>query len=417
MMAFLTLSAPLQATILIVVGLVLGMAANWGIYRFAWFPRDISPWSKRHADAGPGYWYDRLPVLGWLFLRRDEKLHGSFFWVRPLLIEVACAVGLWALFRHELAGGTLPPSLRLEFSLPPLKEALLGQFVSHALLFWGLMVATFIDFDEQTIPDSVTVTGALLGMFLSVLLPVPLMPVAFEGGITFCGAVSYGELPAWMLEGKGLALCCCIVLAWGFALVPALCTLRRGLWKGIAFYWATFFRGGYAYWLLAIASMACVGMSYVWFQWPAAKPALVSSVIGLGFGGGLVWAVRIIGQIALRKEAMGFGDVTLMAMIGAFLGWQAALIVFFLSPVAALFVSLAQWIFSGRRDIAFGPYLSLAAVMVVVGWDRVWNNFAREIFSLGSLVPQLLGLGLILMLILLASWRAIEQRFFGDAPQ
>ena len=42
-----------------------------------------------------------------------------------------------------------------------------------------------------------------------------------------------------------------------------------------------------------------------------------------------MWAVRIIGTLTLRQEAMGFGDVTLMAMIGAFTGWQSTLLIFF----------------------------------------------------------------------------------------
>ena len=44
----------------------------------------------------------------------------------------------------------------------------------------------------------------------------------------------------------------------------------------------------------------------------------------------------MVGSLALRREAMGFGDVTLMAMIGAFLGWQAAVLTFFLAPFFGL---------------------------------------------------------------------------------
>ena len=50
-------------------------------------------------------------------------------------------------------------------------------------------------------------------------------------------------------------------------------------------------------------------------------------------GGGIVWAVRIIASQALGVEAMGFGDVTLMCMIGAFVGWQPALLIFCLGSL------------------------------------------------------------------------------------
>ena len=53
------------------------------------------------------------------------------------------------------------------------------------------------------------------------------------------------------------------------------------------------------------------------------------SAAGLTLGRSGSWSVLVL----LRREAMGFGDVTLMAMIGAFLGWQAAVLTFFLAPV------------------------------------------------------------------------------------
>ena len=87
---------------------------------------------------------------------------------------------------------------------------------------------------------------------------------------------------------------------------------------------------------------------------------MLTSLIGMAATGGLVWGVRLIGSFSLRREAMGFGDVTLMMMIGTFLGWQAGPILFFLSPFAAIVIGLAQLIF--RRDdvIPYGPFLCLA---------------------------------------------------------
>jgi hypothetical protein len=110
---------------------------------------------------------------------------------------------------------------------------------------------------------------------------------------------------------------------------------------------------------------------------------------------------------------MGFGDVTLMAMIGAFLGWQACLMIFFFSPFAALIVAVAQWLFTRRHDIAFGPYLCLAALYVIVKWQDVWE-FAEGIFALGWMIPALLVVCLMLMMGLLMLWRLLAQWLFGD---
>ena len=103
----------------------------------------------------------------------------------------------------------------------------------------------------------------------------------------------------------------------------------------------------------------------------------------------------------MQQEARGFGDVTLMAMIGAFLGWQSSLIVFFLAPFAALLIGLIQLICVRRTDIAFGPYLALAAVVLVIAWQWVWEIRARNFFELGWAIPMLVMVCLVLMGILL----------------
>jgi leader peptidase (prepilin peptidase)/N-methyltransferase len=54
------------------------------------------------------------------------------------------------------------------------------------------------------------------------------------------------------------------------------------------------------------------------------------------FGAGLVYLIGAAAELALRKEAMGGGDVAMMAMIGAFLGWQSVLAVLFLGAVVGL---------------------------------------------------------------------------------
>jgi leader peptidase (prepilin peptidase) / N-methyltransferase len=132
----------------------------------------------------------------------------------------------------------------------------------------------------------------------------------------------------------------------------------------------------------------------------------------MAFGGGLVWAVRIIGSGALGKEAMGFGDVTLMAMIGAYVGWQASLMIFFMAPFVAVAICLAQWILTRQRDIAFGPYLCGAALILILCWDNLWQR-SYPIFELGWLVPKVLFVCLILMGGMLLLWRIAEQRLFG----
>ena len=103
-------------------------------------------------------------------------------------------------------------------------------------------------------------------------------------------------------------------------------------------------------------------------------------------GGGLIWLVRIIGGHALGREAMGFGDVTLMAMIGAFLGWQTCLIVFFLAPLAGVVLGLVQLMLRRGSEIPYGPFLCLGALAAIVGWASIWDRLSG-VFLLGWLAP------------------------------
>ncbi len=65
------------------------------------------------------------------------------------------------------------------------------------------------------------------------------------------------------------------------------------------------------------------------FTW---QRAFVNSVIGALTGGGLIYLTGVLGQLSFKKESMGGGDVKLMAMLGAFLGWKMAVLIFFLAP-------------------------------------------------------------------------------------
>jgi prepilin signal peptidase PulO-like enzyme (type II secretory pathway) len=136
-------------------------------------------------------------------------------------------------------------------------------------------------------------------------------------------------------------------------------------------------------------------------------------LIGLAVGGGVVWAVRIVAGLALRQEAMGFGDVTLMAMIGAVVGWQCALVSFFLAPMVAILVVLVQFAVTRQPAVPFGPYLCGGAVVSVLGWDIVWNQTFSKYVMLGEILLWILLTALVAMGVMLAIWLPIKRRLFG----
>jgi prepilin signal peptidase PulO-like enzyme (type II secretory pathway) len=163
-------------------------------------------------------------------------------------------------------------------------------------------------------------------------------------------------------------------------------------------------------WLLGfLALLLCVMTFAVWFAAGRTHPqwnSLLSSLMGMAMGGGAVWAVRIVASNALGQEAMGFGDVTLMAMVGTFLGWQASLMVFALAPFAALIIAAIQFTMTKNRELAFGPYLAFAALVVIIGWSPLWQDNARlGFFQMQGLLLGVLAASLVMMAVMLFGLR------------
>jgi hypothetical protein len=105
---------------------------------------------------------------------------------------------------------------------------------------------------------------------------------------------------------------------------------------------------------------------------------------------------------------MGFGDVTLLAMIGAFLGWQAALFTFVLAPFSGAVVGLAKRWLGGDGVIPYGPFLCLGAVFTLLGWLRIWDMM-KDPFGIPWLIPATVVVSLALIVATLVVLRAMRE--------
>ncbi|GIW88610.1 MAG: type 4 prepilin-like proteins leader peptide-processing enzyme [Isosphaeraceae bacterium] len=285
------------ALVCFVLGAVVGSFVNVCIYRLPWQKSILWPGSHCPRCLRPIAARDNLPIVGWIAL--GGKCRGCGLSISPRYPLIEALVG--ALFALAYSSFVVYGGYRL------LEPAAFLRAGYHAILIVLLVIATFIDYDYYLIPDSVTVTGMVLGLGLGTLFP--------------------GVRP----EPVGAA------------------TALEGLTQGL---------------------------------------------LGWAVGGGVVWVVRWLGGLVFRREAMGFGDVTLLAMIGSFLGWQAALLTFFLAPffgLAHVLVRLcrlaAQRLLrrpptGADREIPFGPYLSLAALTLMLGWPWIWPGWAKRLFQM-----------------------------------
>ncbi len=96
---------------------------------------------------------------------------------------------------------------------------------------------------------------------------------------------------------------------------------------------------------------------------------LIASMIGTLAGGGLIFLCSILGKWVFKKDAMGFGDVKLMGMIGGITGWKLAVSVFFVAPFFGLLMAIPVLLFKKSHLIPYGPFLSLATLVCILMQD------------------------------------------------
>lgn len=111
-----------------------------------------------------------------------------------------------------------------------------------------------------------------------------------------------------------------------------------------------------------------------WTGWDRADAVLLS-VVGGAVGAALIYVTRFLGTLAFRREAMGIGDVYLLATVGAVLGWEAAVVVFLAAPFIGLIYGL--WHLARRKDseVPYGPFLAAATGLVMMVQNGVVAHF------------------------------------------
>jgi leader peptidase (prepilin peptidase)/N-methyltransferase len=120
------------------------------------------------------------------------------------------------------------------------------------------------------------------------------------------------------------------------------------------------------------------GMEAHWYSW-------IESMLGIFVGTSMIYWIATIGEIILKKPAMGEGDVKFLAAIGAFTGWQGALFSLFggafIGTIIILPYLLIQQLKQPKepklQELPFGPFLAIGAIVYFL-----WlNNFVDAYFS------------------------------------
>lgn len=107
------------------------------------------------------------------------------------------------------------------------------------------------------------------------------------------------------------------------------------------------------------------------------------SLIGIIAGGGTLFGVAWVYETLTKREGMGGGDIKLLAMIGAWLGWKAILFTLFFASLSGTFIGGGAMLLQkqGRHyAIPFGPFLALSAMAYIffgpqlIHWYLDWGR-------------------------------------------
>lgn len=270
----------------LLLGLMVGSFLNVCVCRLPNEESVIKPRSRCPKCGTAIAWYDNLPVLSWvLLLAKCRQCKEPISWQYPLVEAITGGVFLLVFWRF---GFCLASPI-------------------YMLLVAGLILCTFIDFVDWTIPNEVTYPGIPLGILCSLI--------------------------ALFYPASGLLL-----------------------------------------------------------------DSVFNSLMGVLVGGGSLYLLDKLSLLLLKKRGMGFGDVKLLAMLGAFLGWEGTVLIIVIASLLGSVIGILVLLIMKRKlgkegdeDIEagnylpFGPYLAIGGVIVLLCGDAMIQAYFDYLNGLAAI--------------------------------
>jgi leader peptidase (prepilin peptidase)/N-methyltransferase len=247
--------------LIFIFGVCIGSFMNVCIYRLPASKSITNPARSICPTCGNTIrFYDNIPVLSYLWLKGKCRHCNSPIAVRYLLVE--------------LTGGFFALCIYFKFGIT------IEAFLYYALIS-SLLVITFIDIDNQIIPDVITLPG---------------IPIFFFASFAFA-AITYKD-----------------------------------------------------------------------------------SLLGILAGGGSLLLIAVTYNLLTKKEGMGGGDIKLLAMIGAALGWKGVLFTIFIGSAIGTLMGIILMLRTRRGlklAIPFGPFLSMGAIIYIFFGSSIINWYLK----------------------------------------
>ena len=364
--------------VLLVLGLLIGSFTNVLIWRLPRGENVAFPPSHCPTCDHPLSPLDLVPVVSWAALGGKCRYCKAPISPRYPVIE--------------LISGLAYAAIALLFPLSSFGAGVIGL----CLLFTILLAASVIDFETYTIPDELTLPGTVIGLIFgavngAALSPLPNFEAALRGALMGAGVlVVISLLGSWVMRRFRERLYPELPIGYQ--------QIALGLLGGVVF------GGLWGSWWTALAGGAALGLVSALINLATRRvvriPELLTlggSLLGLAFfsgrgsislltglqGGlaaagvisllaGLYWWIGNRNDTAEDDDspgdptAMGFGDVKLAAVIGAFLGFERLLVTLAVAVVLGAVLGLIQRFTGGENKLKFGPYLAMGAVVALL---------------------------------------------------
>jgi leader peptidase (prepilin peptidase)/N-methyltransferase len=295
------------------VGLLFGSFLNVCISRLPEHESVVKPRSRCPGCGHTIRWYDNVPVLSWIVLRaRCRDCKSRISWRYP---AVELAVGLWFAFRpSQFLYGVWQQHVYWDFARPrPADEAVAAlTALSIAVLGFLLIGLMVMDWQTQRLPDAFTLTGIAIGFVLTCVQAAFLAPGE--------GDIALNPTHQWRMSSPG-----------SFA--------ARG---------NVFLTGTEAMVLGRVAAIAGAALILLMIRWAY--------------------------KAARGHQGMGLGDVKLLAMIAAFLGFSGSLVALFVGVMAAMvyaLVLLAMRRATAQSKLPFGSFLSVGGLFAAAAGHQI----------------------------------------------
>ncbi len=244
----------------------------------------------------------------------------------------------------------------------------------------------------MTAMDGLVVVAVLLGLIVGSFLNVCIYRLPRRESIVFpashcptCGARirPWDNVPvlAWLWL-RGRCRDCHAAISWRYPLVEAVNGVAYGVI--VARYGVSWEALAVAAFVSALLVITLIDLDYQIIPDRISLPGIpLAWLTAVGLGS-LTWFDATLGAVLpaalflavffLSRGGMGLGDVKLVAMIGAFLGWQLALLTILAAAISGSLVGVAMMLFQGKgrkTAVPFGPFLSLGAVVSLAWGPRI----------------------------------------------